>query len=1009
MLDSGGNAGLGRSTFSKLVGRDRESQTLQLALERALDGRGGLVLVSGEAGIGKTSLVQALSRDAAGQNALVLQGYCYDLSMTPPYGLWLELTDRYPEHGDLPPVPDVLRRGTGVDDLPHQMVLFEAARNFVAALAQQRPLVVVLEDIHWADQASLDLLRYLARHLASQRILLIATYRDDEVSRTHPLFSLLPSLLREAQAIRIELDALNRDSVQVLVADLWTLPAADQEQLVAYLLEHAEGHPLFTAELLRTLEQRGFVRHTDDGWRVNDLRGVPLPSLVRQVIEGRVAQLREESRHLLEVAAVIGHEVPLDVWQSVAEMSDQSLLDVLEQATTFHLLEEVSDQNTVQFVHALFREVLYTQIPLPKRRLWHRLVAEFLATTANPVPDTVAYHFQQAADPRAIEWLIRAGVRARGSAAWVSAAERFVDAAHLLEGTDDGERTRGWLLFYSAFILRFLQDPMITEYLAEAQRIADATNDQVLAAFITFHHGGSACLRGDVKRGLEDLEHGVQAIADCFDQTDPPQTEELALGVIRAQLPEDTPAREEAAAGKVTVSGRPPAVTQRGVLVNWLAHAGKYRESLAMGERFVTEMAEALREYHTRPLHWLTGNLGLAHSYAALGRPDAARQAYHVVRQGCWSMSEYTMVEYSCWCDLHNVVLPYYTDRLEEWERLVQDARYAWSRARGIASWAPPVSETELELLFFHGRWTEAREHASIQRSAPLASLAHRAHVILGMIARYQGAPALAWEHVRELIPHGPATEPGDCYFSVHVGAQTLAIQLALDAGDLEAARAWLESHDHWLSWSGASCWQAESRLLWARYFSDAGEAATARQYAEESEQFASEPRQPMMLIAIHRFLGELATAAHDVDAAAQHLTQSLDLAEACAIPIERALTMLAVVELELMRGNQNEASRFLADVLRICGELDARPTLDQVERLSARLRTEQPGPRFDLTPREREVLTLLAQGKSDRKIADQLFISHHTVMRHVSHILAKLDVDTRTAAAAKAVRNELV
>lgn len=1009
MVDSGDGARPGRSAFSTLVGRGKESQTLQLAFQRALDGSGGLVLVSGEAGIGKTTLVQAFTREAVGQNTLILQGYCYDLSTTPPFGLWLELTDRYPEHRDLPPVPDVLRRGTGIGNLPHQTVLFEAARDFLSALARKQPLVVLLEDVHWADQASLDLLRYLARYLDSQPILLIATYRDDEVTRNHPLYSLLPPLIRETQAIRIELNVLDRNAVDALVAESWTLPARDQEHLVTYLLVHAEGHPLFTIELLRTLEQGDFVRQSEDGWHLTDLRGVPVPSLLRQVIEGRMVQLGEEARHFLEVAAVIGQEVPLHVWQAVADMADEDLLSVLEQAVNLHLLEEVTEQGTVQFVHALTREALYTGIILPRRRLWHRLIAESLSTTPNPVPDTVAYHFQQAGDPRAIEWLIRAGVRARGSAAWVSAAERFVDAANLLEGMVDGERTRGWLLFYSAFVLRFLQSPMITEYLAEAQRIADAADDRVLAAYIKWHRGGSACLRGDVRRGLEDLEQGVQAIADCFDQTDPPSTEELALGVIRAKLPEIKAAREETATGVTTVSGRVPVVTQRGVLVNWLAHAGKYRESLAMGERFVTEVAGVVGDNHGRWVQSLPGNMGLAHSYAALERPDAARRGYHFVRQEYLSINDYSMVEYSCWCDLYHVVLPYFTDRVEERERLRLDARHAWSRASGIASSAAAVSQTELELAFLHGRWKEAREHALLQCSSPLASTKHRGHVILGMIARFQGSPANALEHVRELMPYGAATEPGDCYFSVDVCAQTLAIQLALDTADLEIARTWLESHDHWLSWSGALCWRAESKLLWAQFHLVAGDPVAARQYAEESERIATDPRQPLVLIAVHRFLGELSTQAHDLDAANQHLTQSLELAEACGIPFERALSMLALAELELAQSNRAASRTLLGEVRRICTELDARPTMERVEALTARLRPKETDSRFGLSPREFEVLQLVVQGKTDKEIAEILFISYRTVMQHVSSILRKLDVDSRTAATARAVREGLV
>src|SRR5438067_13851591 len=171
-----------------LVGRERAQALLAKHLASALAGRGSLVLIGGEAGIGKTALAEALSDEATAQGALVLTGRCYDLMETPPYGPWLDLFARYTPTGDLPPPPAAFAAPGILGEVASQVALFAEAHGFVAALAAQRPLVVLLDDLHWADPASLDLLRFLARQIATLPTLLLATYRADELTRRHPLY-----------------------------------------------------------------------------------------------------------------------------------------------------------------------------------------------------------------------------------------------------------------------------------------------------------------------------------------------------------------------------------------------------------------------------------------------------------------------------------------------------------------------------------------------------------------------------------------------------------------------------------------------------------------------------------------------------------------------------------------------------------------------------------------------------------------------------------------------------
>ena len=198
----------------RLVGRDQEQALLREQLAAALTGRGSLVLIDSEAGIGKTALPEALVTEAAERGALVLTGRCYDLAETPPYGPWAEALARLPAASEDDPLPAPLGDGEAAAS---QAALFARVQAVLAARAARQPLVFLLEDLHWADPASLELLRTLARHLARLPVLVLVTYRDDELARRHPLAQLLPVLVREARATRLDLRVLPDEAVRDLV------------------------------------------------------------------------------------------------------------------------------------------------------------------------------------------------------------------------------------------------------------------------------------------------------------------------------------------------------------------------------------------------------------------------------------------------------------------------------------------------------------------------------------------------------------------------------------------------------------------------------------------------------------------------------------------------------------------------------------------------------------------------------------------------------------------------
>jgi len=385
-----------------IVGRVREHALLTERLTAARAGRGGLVLLSGDAGIGKTTCAELLIADARRAGMLVLTGGCQDLTGTPPYGLWLDLFSHYLADAALPPPPTPFTRRGILGEIADPTTLSRDVAMWVTAVAAVQPVALVLDDLQWADPASLAPLRFLARAAASLPLLIVAAYRTGDGPDGTPLYNLLPTLVREARATRVALRPLRDEDVSHLVDARYHLPTDDAARLVTHLQERAGGNPFFLDELLYAFEEEGLLSATDERWMLGDIAAAPVPSLLRQIIERRFTQVDEATRKLLEIAATVGQEVPLGLWAIAAETDDDTLLAAVEAAVTARIMTENTDGTHACFAHALIRAVLYERIPSARRRRMHRTVAEALMGATNPDPDAVAHHLRQAGDARAV-------------------------------------------------------------------------------------------------------------------------------------------------------------------------------------------------------------------------------------------------------------------------------------------------------------------------------------------------------------------------------------------------------------------------------------------------------------------------------------------------------------------------------------------------------------------------------------------------------------------------------
>lgn len=318
----------------------------------------------------------------------------------------------------------------------------------------------------------------------------------------------------------------------------------------------------------------------------------------------------------------------------------------------------------------------------------------------------------------------------------------------------------------------------------------------------------------------------------------------------------------------------------------------------------------------------------------------------------------------------------------------------------------PPRAAT-LPLLIVQGNWDEARELARLTRAQGSPLERQMAVTILGKLSHYQGNVGIAWEMVSELVPRGPDSEPEDGLFPYAIEMLRLAVSLALDASDFQGARDWLKAHDRWMDWSKAVRGRAESRLLWARLHQLEGYLTQAERYAQEARDLATDPRQPLSLLATYRFLGHISMDEQRYADAQTLFTQALSLADSCAAPYERARTLLKLADLYLMTSQVKHVSPLLEEIRNIAVELKAAPLITMADDLEAKRASGTPA--FRLTTREIDILRLVAQGLTDAEVADRLYISPRTVGQHLRSIYNKLDVSSRTSATRLAIENHLV
>jgi DNA-binding winged helix-turn-helix (wHTH) protein/tetratricopeptide (TPR) repeat protein len=451
--------------LSPFVGREAAMRRLREALDQVLLARGRLVLLVGEPGIGKTRTADELAGEAHARGARVLAGRCYEGEGAPAYWPWVQVLractadleratlakDLGPGAADLAQLVPELREH--FPDLPPEQALegeqarfrlFDSVSRFLERASLREPLAIALDDLHVADADSLRLLRFLAGSLRNRRVLLLATYRDVDVRRDHPLAALLGALAREPHCDRVPLRGLAVAEVSALVEAIAGEPAG--AELVGAIHELTEGNPFFVHEIVRLMVEQGRLASGDR----REL-SLALPQSVRDVVGRRLDALSPECNELLRAGAVIGREFSTGLLERVTGRGGDALLEPIGEALAAQVLvESRAGWSRYAFGHALTRHTLYEELSVPERVQLHRRVALALEAAADGSDDVLAelaHHFFQAAPggdvEKAIAYSERAAEHAHGLFAYDESArhyERALEALALALPADERRR-----------------------------------------------------------------------------------------------------------------------------------------------------------------------------------------------------------------------------------------------------------------------------------------------------------------------------------------------------------------------------------------------------------------------------------------------------------------------------------------------------------------------------------------------------------------------------------------
>lgn len=964
------------SLVSPIVGRDDELARLDGVLSRARSGEARAVLVAGDAGVGKTRLLGEAAGRAAEAGMSVLTGHCVDLGdVGLPYLPFTEILGALASDERFAPVLSgnpVVERLLGGEGDGGRLQLFEGMAGLLAELAEVAPLLVVLEDLHWADQSSRDLLRFLlsrgvlqrpAGGAPTHRLAVLASYRADDLHRRHPLRPLLAELVRLPSVERLELRPLADAEVTRLVQGLRERPLPDST--VRRIVERAEGNAFYAEELVAATG--------------TDVSGVP--SGLADVLLIRFEQLSDTGQQVLRTAAVAGRRVEHDLLREAVGLPDDELESALREAVGRQLLVP-GDGDTYSFRHALAREAVYADLLPGERARLHGAFARLLTARGRRAESAAerAHHYRESHD---LAEALTASLEAADHAQRVGAPAE--ELRHLEAVLDLWSAVEASARPAADRVTLTLRASAAAAHAGEAHRAVSLTR----SALAGIDQDADSELAARVRYTLAGNLIDVDNLSAAFQYS----SEALAL------IPADPPSRTWvwAAATHVTAA--------RHVGENEIA-LRVAREALRVAEQLKAEDARADLIISLAALE--SGGRGTP---AGRGRISEARELAHAAGNASVEMRA-----------LFNLAIgAYESGDLEESLPWLAEGLDRARRA-GLLNSAYPQAMRHLQLVVLYtlGRWDECLRAASGDGELPALSGYAAGPALYVALAR---GDLTAADRARALL-QGPFDWMGTLVAGISL-TEAAALQ-----GDAEAAVERLRSTVKALTDDAGTRPDVTVRLA-ARALSavadtaaglrrsgdEAGAehwAATADELVELARHTAGRgedgtPQGPEGQAWLARAEAERSRAASGPDTAAWEKAVA---AFGFGDPYELARCRLRFAEALVATDRREEAATEATAARETAVRLGATLLLEQADQLirRARLAAAQPaeGP-SPLTAREQDVLRLLARGRSNRQIGEELFISGKTASVHVSNILAKLGAASRTEAVAVAYREGLI
>ncbi|HEX3832106.1 MAG TPA: AAA family ATPase [Solirubrobacteraceae bacterium] len=981
---------VGRVSSSRFVGRREELAALEAAAEQAHGGIGSVVLVGGEAGMGKSRLIGELGARAVSRGMTVLVGECLalgegELPYAPVVGALRSLVDQrgapeiealFPSGNELAALMPELAGGQAEpapEPAGSQARLFEQLAALLASAARAAPLVVVVEDFQWADRSTGDFLAFLVRATRREPVALVVSYRSDELDRRHPLRPVVTELERTGRAVRVELRPFTRRELGEQITAI--LERAPPSALVGELLARSDGNPFFTEELLASAGSAG----------------APLPASLRDTLLARVDAHSPDVRTLLRVAAAAGRTVGHELLAEVSDMSEDALGDALRDAVDGHLLVHGAPTADYAFRHALMRESVYGDLLPDERRRLHRRLAQAAEAASPPsglrwmAAAELAHHWYAAGR---LEAALPAALAAAAAAEEIYALDEarlhYERALEIWDQVDFRPGEGGPALSRLQVIRKAAEAANGTgqseRAIALARDAVAAIDERAQAAQAALAHerlGRYLWLAGRGDDALPEYRRAVELMPER-----PPSERALVL----------------AAEGQVLM------------LYNRLAESNeRCAEALAIARALGAERIEAHVLNTLGPLRSAAGDFA--------GAVEAATKGLEIARR--LGLREEICRSYTNGSDaLHQ------SGQVQESIAMALDG-IRWAHDFGFdRQWGAFLSAEVAGRLMQVGRWREAEERLrEIVDYRPRGVTAGIAYTHLGHLLALRGEFDTAADALDEADEH--VRRSSASMWLAPAGAARATLELG--AGRPGEARRIVRACLARVADGEFLFFTAALYELGVRACAELAGAAPASAVAERREAGEITARMQRLIDAPAAAVPPLVSASRAACAAeSSRIGGAGDPAlwsearrqwELCGdVHATHYAAWREAEALMAAGGDRGAAAALVREAHATAVSLGARPLREGLEGLARRARIELTRDddgvalgsglaELELTPREIEVLALLADGMTNREIAAELFISAKTASVHVSRILSKLSVPTRAAAAAAAER----